>query len=387
VALDQFLGLAESELRERGSKKWTTYPDSLGAFVAEMDFGAAPCVIQSLTAAIQNQSFGYLPSAVSQNMSQACATWYKESFGWPVQPEWIFPGPDVLGLLQYTLEHLSDQDKPIMVLTPTYAPFLPIAADTGRQVIQIPLAATGLRYTIDYEALEAAFARHGGGLLLLANPHNPLGRVFTKAELLKLSEIVDRHNGRVFADEIHAPIVYSGFKHIPYASVSDMAADHSVTAVSASKGWNLAGLKCAQIILTSAKDREEWARSGYLTMHAASILGVVANTAAYESGGQWLADVLSVLGETRSKLQYWVRDVLPEIGFLMPEATYLGWMDCRALGLESPAEFFRQRGRVALVEGKDCGMGGEGFVRLNFAMPQPLVKEAIERMRTALDSR
>ncbi|MGO4235859.1 MalY/PatB family protein [Pseudarthrobacter sp. YAF2] len=387
MALDQFLHLAERDLRERGSKKWTAYPDCLGAFVAEMDFGAAPCIIQSLTAAIQNQSFGYLPAAVSQNMSQSCAGWYKESFGWAVQPEWIYPGPDVLGLLQYTLEFLSDQDKPILVLTPTYAPFLPIAAATGRQVVEIPLAADGLQYALDFDALEAAYARYGGGLLLLTNPHNPLGRVFTKAELLQLSAIVDRYNGRVFADEIHAPIVYSGSRHVPYASISDEAANHSVTAVSASKGWNLAGLKCAQIILTSAADREEWTRSGYLTMHAASILGVVANTAAYESGGKWLSDVLNVLEDTRSRLQYWMQDMLPEIGFRAPEGTYLAWLDCRELGLESPAAFFRERGRVALVEGKDCGLGGEGFVRLNFAMPQPLVKEAVERMRLALDSR
>ena len=385
--LDGYLNLSEDQLRVVGSKKWTAYPDSIGAFVAEMDFGTAPPIINALVEAIHTQSFGYLPASLSTRMSVACARWYADSFGWEVDASWIHPGPDVLGLLQYTIDHLADVDKPIIVLTPTYAPFLQISQASGRRVIEVPLSNDDGRYRIDLDALAAAFAESDGGLLLLTNPQNPVGRVFTRAELTDISVIVDAHGGRVFADEIHAPIVFSGASHVPYASISACAAEHAVTAVSASKGWNLAGLKCAQIILTRQADRDEWTETGYLTMHAASVLGVLANAVAYESGMPWVREVVGALEENRNALQELVRTQLPEVTFHAPEGTYLAWLDCRSLSIDQPAVFFRQNSRVALVDGADCGGTGAGFVRLNFAMPPAITTTAIDRMCKALNSR
>jgi cystathionine beta-lyase len=385
MTLSRYEQRTEEELRAVGSKKWTAYPNDIGAFVAEMDFGTAPVIETALTDAIHNQSFGYLPAALSARMSKACADWYARSFGWDVDPAWVYPGPDVLGVLQYTIDHLSDPDKPIIVLTPTSAPFLPIAAATGRQVIEVPLQNNDGLYQVDLVALSAAFETSHGGLLLLTNPQNPVGRVFTRVELLEISDVVEAYRGRVFADEIHAPIIYGGSAHVPYASISPRAASHSVTAVSASKGWNLAGLKCAQIILTNDADRAEWERTGYLTMHAASVLGVLANAVAYESGASWVNEVVSLLDTNRVALGGLIKAHLPEISFTPPEGTYLGWLDCRELATDAPAALFRKHANVALIEGSDCGLAGQGFVRFNFAMPSKILETAVFKMRAAVD--
>jgi cystathionine beta-lyase len=192
----------------------------------------------------------------------------------------------------------------------------------------------------------------------------------------------------VFADEIHAPLVYPGGTHIPYASVSEQAANHSVTGTAASKGWNLPGLKCAQLILTNDADAATWAERGFMFEHGASVLGVLASTAAYRDGGDWLADVVGYLNGSRELLAGLLADYLPGIGYQPPEGTYLAWLDCRGLLRDRPievslAEFFRDRGRVLLTDGAACGEAGRGHVRLNFATPRPVLTEIVRRMAEA----
>jgi cystathionine beta-lyase len=222
-------------------------------------------------------------------------------------------------------------------------------------------------------------------LLILCNPHNPLGRVYDRDELLKLSEIVARHDGRVFSDEIHAPITYAGYQHIPYASVSPEAAGHTVTATSASKSWNLAGLKCAQLILSNETDAETWKQTSSWAEHGVSTFGAIANAAAYNLGESWLNEVLEYLDGNRTALVELLAAHLPEVGYVMPEGTYLAWLDFRPTGIGDDVDsFFREHARVAVTNGCACGEAGTGHVRFNLAMTGAMLEESIKQMAAAV---
>jgi len=215
-----------------------------------------------------------------------------------------------------------------------------------------------------------------------------LGRVFDRAELQAVSDLVESHGVRVFADEIHCPLVFTGATHIPYATVSPAASAHSITAVSASKAWNLAGLKCAQVVLTNDADRATWAGLGIAVEIGTSNLGMCANAAAYRSGGGWLGDVLGYLDGNRSRLSDLVAERLPGVVYRPPEGTYLAWLDCTALDLgDRPGKFFAETAGVVFTEGVDCGEAGRGCLRLNLATPQPILDEIVNRMASALARR
>jgi cystathionine beta-lyase len=212
--------------------------------------------------------------------------------------------------------------------------------------------------------------------------------VYTAGELAAVAAVVERHGGRVFADEIHAPLVYPGGRHVPYASVSPVAAGHAVTAVSASKAWNLPGLKCAQLIVSNDADAAAWERAWPLYMHDASTLGARASIAAYAAGGDWLSDVVGYLDGSRHLLADLVAGQLPGVGYTPPEGTYLAWLDCRGLDLApSAADFFHERAGVLATDGADCGTAGQGFVRVNFATPRPILAEMVRRMGAVVKDR
>ena len=367
-------------LRRGGSVKWSMYPEAIGAFVAEMDFGTAPPVTSALHAAVDAAVFGYLPAGTVEQMSAAYAAWSRDRYGWAVDPVDVRPVADVVAGLRLAIEHFSAPGTPVVLPTPAYMPFVSVPPQLGREVIEVPLSA-GHRYDLD--ALAAAFEA-GGDLLILCNPHNPVGRVLTAAEMLAIAEVVDRYGGRVFSDEIHAPLVFGDARHVPYASLSPVTAAHTLTATSASKAWNLPGLKCAQVVLSSDADRETWAGIGPLAEHGAATLGVIANTAAYESGGPWLAEVLSYLDGNRRLLSRLVADLLPGVVYTPPEGTYLGWLDFRATGPADPAAYFLEKAGVAMTDGALCGEAGRGFGRFTFALPRPILREAVERIAAAM---
>jgi cysteine-S-conjugate beta-lyase len=382
----EFDGLTVEELRRRGGLKWSLYPEAIGSFVAEMDFGTAPAVTEALHAAVDIAAFGYLSPALLEGMSEAYAAWSRDRYGWAVPPERVRPLADVLAGLVAAIEHFSRPGSPVILPTPAYMPFLTLPPSLGREVIELPMARDGDRWGYDLDALDDAF-RAGGHLLVLCNPHNPIGRVLEPAEMTAVAEVVERHGGRVFSDEIHAPLVYPGHRHVPYASLDEVTAGHAITATSASKAWNLPGLKCAQLVLSNDADADLWARVGLHAEHGASTLGVVANTAAYTSGAGWLDDVLVYLDGNRRLLAELVAEHLPGVRYTPPEGTYLAWLDFRELGLPEPGAFLLERAGVALTDGLLCGAAGEGAVRLNFATPRPVLTEVVERMGAALAAR
>jgi cystathionine beta-lyase len=300
----------------------------------------------------------------------------------------------------------SRPGSPVILPTPAYMPFLRYPHRAGREIIQVPMVSDGDRYVLDIDGIGAAF-RRGGHLLVLCNPCNPVGRVYTRDELLAVAEVVDANGGRVFADEIHAPLIYPGGTHIPYASLSPVTAAHTVTGAAASKGWNLPGLKFAQLLLSNEEDAAAWAEQGETFEHGASTLGAWATIAAYRDGGPWLADVVGYLGRNRTLLAALLAEHLPQVGFRPPEGTYLAWLDCRALLAgrghrpgerpgerpertacdASPADFFLAAAQVMLTDGAECGEAGRGCVRLNFATPRPVLAEIVRRMAAAADGR
>ena len=388
------------ELRARGSWKWTAgAPGVIGAFVAEMDFGVAPPIEAALRDAIRRADLGYLTERAVAEMADACARWQRDRYGWEVDPERIRPLPDVISGLTAAITVFSRPGSPVILPTPAYMPFLTYPRSAGREIIQVPMVSDGARHVLDIDGIDTAFKR-GGHLLVLCNPCNPVGRVYSRDELLAVAEVAEANGGRVFADEIHAPLTYPGYTHIPYASVSPAAAAHAVTGVAASKGWNLPGLKFAQLLLSNDADAAAWAERGFTFEHGASTPGACATIAAYREGGPWLDDVVAYLGRNRALLAALLAEHLPQVGFLAPEGTYLAWLDCRALaggrgcppgerpgraaGGASPADFFLAEAQVMLTDGAACGEGGGGHVRLNFATPRPVLAEIIRRMAAAV---
>ena len=378
--------LDEAQLRATGSLKLTAFPGCIGAFVAEMDFGTAPPVAQALQRAIGEGRTGYPSPALARSLAEACAHWQSTRHGWAVAPERIHAVGDVIGALEIVLAHFTADKSPVVLPTPAYMPFRPLIELHGHPVIEVPHVLHDGQWRMDLDAIDDALAA-GAGLVLLCNPQNPTGRVFDADELRALATVVDRHGARVFADEIHAPLVLADSRHVPYASVCEAAAAHAITAVSASKGWNLAGLKCAQLVFGNDEDLARWRRMALLAGHGASALGMIAADAAWREGGAWLEHVLDYLRRNRDLLAEDLQRHLPEAGFVPPQGTYLAWIDCRALPLPTditPSRFFLREAKVALTDGRECGDSGKGFVRLNFAMPAPLLREAVARMGAAV---
>lgn len=372
------------QLRSTGATKWSADDGTLGAFVAEMDFGIDPTITAALHRAVDEGSFGYMPRRISADLSEATAEFLERRYDWQVAASDVQPIPDVIMGLELAMEHCSEPGSKIIVPTPSYMPFLFVPPMRGREVIEVPLAVRDGRYEFDLDALQRAFD-DGGNLLLLCNPYNPVGRVFSRDELIAISEVVDRNGGRVFSDEIWAPLIYTGATHVPYATVSPAAAQHTITAMSASKAWNLPGLKCAQLVLTNDADRETWERLGPFAGHGTSNLGAIANATAYRHGDPWLADLVPYLQHNRDTLLDLLAEEIPAAWMPRPEGTYVGWIDLRAVGLgDRPAEFLTREAGVTLTEGSMCGVAGNGFTRLIFATPTPILEQIVRRLGAAV---
>ncbi|WP_309130381.1 aminotransferase class I/II-fold pyridoxal phosphate-dependent enzyme [Brevibacterium sp.] len=383
--MHQLDSITESSLVAKGGRKWSSFPGSLGAFIAEMDFGVAPVVRDALRELDERDLYGYAPYGTVADLRQATADFYADCYGWQFPSETVELASDVLAGFIGVLQFLTPADTPIVLPTPAYMPFFDVARVVGRELIQVPMKRQEDVWALDLDAIDAALTP--GAVFVLCNPHNPIGKVYTEQELLSIAEVVDRNRARVFSDEIHAPLVYSPARHRPYASLTDVTASHTVTATAASKAFNIPGLKCAQLILTNDDDRAVWKRMGGFVSGAASNPGILATTAAYTKGGDWLAEITDYLRGNRELLSDLIADHLPRASYIAPEGTYLAWLDLRGYGIESDlAGHFTAHAKVAITEGRLCGEVGQGHIRLNFALPRPLLKQAVERIGAAVAS-
>jgi len=377
--------ISAEELRSRGGVKWSGGANVLGAWVAEMDFGTAPAVLDAWAESARLLEFGYPPAVINREMSEATAEWYEARYGWTISPDDIAPIADVIKGLELAIVEFTPPGGAVIVPTPAYMPFLFVPPTLGREVIEVPMIAgdDGI-LRMDLATMEGHLAA-GANLIILANPGNPVGRVYSRDELIDLAAIADAAGARIFSDEIHAPLTLFGNTHIPLASVSDAAARVSITATSASKAWNLPGLKCAQIILTADADREKWKTIGFMASHGASTPGIRANTAAYRGGGEWLAEVVDYIEHNYRVLRDGLAEALPLARLAPLEGTYLAWLDLSAYPVEGDVgDFLLEHAGVQFSPGSAFGVGYDDFVRVNIAMPTPLLREVIERMAVSL---
>ncbi|WP_086723983.1 MalY/PatB family protein [Streptomyces sp. NRRL B-24085] len=375
--------LTLEQLRRRTSMKWRTYPqDVLPLWVAEMDVPLAEPVVRAVRDAVELGDTGY-PSGTAY--AEALAAFAGERWGWDglaVQRTAIVPDV-MLGIVEM-LKLVSGQGDPVVVNSPVYPPFYQFVGNMGRKVVEAPLGEDG---RIDFEVLEDVFrqVRKGAGrpAYLLCSPHNPTGTVHSAAELADVAALAHTYGVRVVADEIHAPLVAAGATFVPYLSVPGGGSGLSL--MSASKGWNLAGLKAA-VAVAGPDAADDLARLPEEVGHGPSHVGVLAHTAALRDGGAWLDALLAGLDDNRRLLAGLLAERLPAVRYEPAESTFLAWLDCRALGLgDDPAAVFLERGRVALNSGIPFGTGGAGFVRLNLATSPELITEAVRRMAVALE--
>ncbi len=363
--------------------KWRTYPDDvLPLWVAEMDVPLAEPVARAILDAVALGDTGY---PAGTEYAEALAEFATKRWDWDgLAVERTAIVPDVMLGIVEMLKLVSGPSDPVVVNCPVYPPFYQFVQNLGRPVIEAPLGPDG---RIDFEVLEDAFERAVGGrgrpVYLLCSPHNPTGTVHTAAELADVAQLARTCGVRVVADEIHAPIVARGAAFVPYLSVP--GAENGLSLMSASKAWNLAGLKAA-LAVAGPDAADDLARIPEEVSHGPSHLGIIAHTAALRDGHAWLDALLAGLDDNRRLLADLLTEHLPAVRYEPAQATYLAWLDCRALDLgDDPAAVFLARGRVALNSGANFGTGGAGFVRLNLGTSPDLITEGVRRMAAALD--
>jgi cystathionine beta-lyase len=379
---DQPRWLPLSELRRRRSYKWRAYPaDVIPTFVAEMDVTLAAPVTRALQDAIAAGDTGYaLPDP---ELSEAVSSFHLARFGWQLDPADVRLIPDVMAGVSELLRRAVPPGSGVVVNTPAYPPFFHHIGETRCRVVEAPLARAGAGWALDLDTVEAAFTT-GAAVYLLCNPHNPTGLVMTEEELRKIAELAERFRVLVLADEIHAPLTLEGARHVPFLSIPEARA-RGIALVSASKAWNLPGLKCAQLVTAAPALRSLVHRLPEELVYGAGNLGVIASIAAYRDGGPWLDQLLVLVDHNRRLLGDLLADRLPEVGYVPPQGTYLAWLDCTRLELPGePAKVFLKKGRVALRRGPDFGSIGTGWVRATIATAPAILVQIVERMRAAL---
>lgn len=370
--------------RATESVKWRVYDeDVLPMWIADMDFRCPEPVIAALQERTAHGVFGYPQEP--QELVDLIVERLDKRYRWKVNPEEIMIIPGVVTGLNLVCHAAKSPGAGVLMQTPIYPPFLsaPKNAGLARHEMELTRGSDG-RYEIDFKAFEAAITPQTG-LFLLCNPHNPVGRVFTKAELEQMVDICLRHDVLICADEIHCDLLFDENRHYPLASLHPEFAQKTITLMSPSKTFNIAGLECSFAVVQNpdVRKRLEHARQGLVGW--VNVMGLVAAIAAYRFGQPWLDELLPYLQMNRDLIVDFARREMPGVEVTCPEGTYLAWLDCRKVGISgSPYEFFLQKARVACNDGATFGKGGEGFVRLNFGCTRSTLVEALERMAKAL---
>jgi|KBSMisStaDraftv2_1062788.scaffolds.fasta_scaffold63811_2 cystathionine beta-lyase len=373
-------------LRQRTSEKWRTYPDDvLPSFVAEMDFDLARPIIDAVTESMAASDAGY---GHIGRLGEAFAGFAASRLGWSPDPARIFAIPDVMTGITEMITALTPPGSGVVISPPVYSPFFFRVGFAGRRVVEAPLRRRDDGgYELDAESLDRALSEDGVSAYILCSPHNPVGRVWTAQELTTVAGLCHARGVLVLVDEIHAPLVLPGAAQVPILSLDHPVTARTIAFTSASKGWNIPGLKCGLAIAGSPELAtvltERWEAL------APGLLGVHASVAAFEQATGWLDALLAQLDRNRALLARLLAGQLPQIRYRPPEASFLAWLDCRELGGalgggDDPAAGFLERGRVALAAGTGFGAQGRGFARLNMGTTEPLLAEAVRRMTAAL---
>lgn len=365
-------------LHQRRSKKWRTYPgDVLPLFVAEMDLPVAEPIKRTLHQLIDASDLGY--SGIVPELAQAFNSFAGRNWNWTVDPSQFHLATDVAIASIQVLRKFTNPGDKIGLSSPIYNDMPNWITDVLGDAVDIPL----LRdvhgtWALDLAGIEEAFAA-GVKAYILCNPHNPVGYVPSRLELTHLADLADEHGVLVLSDEIHSPLVYARSTFTPYLSVNEQARRTGVVVTSASKAWNLAGLKCAQIITADESRAQIVSTLPESTAMGSSLLGAWASVAAYNEGEEWLASAMALFDENRKLVQQLLAEYLPNASYRVPDATYLAWIDMSAYQPEKPAAHILEFARVSFSEGTTFGPAGKGHVRLNFATSPEIITEALTR--------
>jgi cystathionine beta-lyase len=385
---DTFDSVSLDTLYLRSSEKWRRHPpDVLPSFIAEMDLPVAPVVLDAIRSTLDNGGdLGYAHSFTSSSpLQQIFSSWAAVNFGWAVAPERVILFADVMRVVEAALSALTEPGDGVVVDVPAYPPYFTTIPDHGRKIVENPMIYRDGHWLPNLAGLESAF-RNGASAYLLCNPHNPTGRVFSMGELLRIADLAATYRVLVISDEVHGPLTYPGHRHIPIATVPGASRLRLVTATSATKGWNIAGLKCGFGVPNSAETLQALTSMPARTRDGVGILGVIASAAALSAGGPWLGTVLRYLDKNRHLLADLLAEHLPDLAYAPPEGTYLAWLDARRVldrcGVDEIGKLMLDRGRVAVSDGREFGM--EGFVRINFATSTAILTEVVNRMALAV---
>lgn len=361
--------------------------DVLPLWVADMDFRSPPAVREAVADAAQHGIFGYSESR--EGYFEALRGWYESRFGWALRPEWLVKTPGVVFAICTAVRALTEPGDAVLIQPPVYYPFREAVCDNGRVLVTNPLDGTGGRYTIDFDDFEQKIAERHVRLFLLCSPHNPVGRVWTRQELLRMGEICLRHGVTIVSDEIHGDLVYAGHRQHVLASLSPELAACTVTCTSPSKTFNMAGLQISNIFIPNpllrARFQQELQREGYSQPNA---VGIAACEAAYRHGQSWLGGLLEYLEQNLRLVEQTLAQRLPEVRLVRPEGTYLLWLDFRALKLSDPQleDLLLKKAKLWLDAGSLFGEGGSGFARINIACPRAVLGQALAQLTRAVEN-
>lgn len=379
-----------TDRRFTGSIKWDfnqrTFgrEDILPLWVADMDFRAPQAVVEALVKRAQHGIFGY--SEGMEGYYQAIIDWMQKRHSWEIQRDWITFSPGVVPALYELVRTLTKPGEKVLIQSPVYPPFFQAIRNHGREVVNSQLILENGHYFMDFADLEVKFA-NGVKIMILCNPHNPVGRVWKQEELERLGDLCLAHNVLVISDEIHGDLIYEGYRHIPFASLSTELAAQSIVCTAPSKTFNLAGLQTSNLIIPNQKLRQVYQTSlNSSGLRQPNLFGITATEAAYRYGWDWLEQVMNYLNGNVELIMSFLKEEMTEIQVVKPEGTYLAWLDFRALGMEPNLlqEFLVHKAGVGLNAGYHFGPGGEGFARLNFGCPRSLLEDGLQRIKTAL---
>lgn len=360
--------------------------DILPLWVADMDFLSPKPVIDALVERAAHGIYGY--TGKSEGFYSSIVHWLEKRSRWSIEPKWIIDTPGVVPAIVFSILSFTKPNDKILIQSPVYHPFFHTITNNDRQIVNCPLKCENGYYSMDYENIEKAF-KTGIKATILCSPHNPISRVWKEEELIKFGALCLKYNVLIISDEIHSDIIYSGNKHIPIASISEQFSDNTITFIAPSKTFNIAGLHTSNAIIANKLLRTKFKETiKNLSLDNSNIFGITALEAAYTYGEEWLDQLIPYLQENINFLVSFLKERIPSIKAIIPEGTYLIWLDCTALNMDSLSlkKFFSETAKVGLNSGDMFGEGGEGFQRMNIGCPRTILKEALTRIETAVNS-
>lgn len=384
---DEAVIQSESSVKWSAAEKMFGQEDIIPLWVADMDFKGPDPVIEALKRRAETGIYGY--SFLPDSLYESVADWLLKRHQWPIEKEWICFSPGVVPALNACISAFTSPEDPVIIQTPVYPPFHNAVLENGRKLIFNPLQIKNNRYCMDFEDLTAKFISDRPKMVILCNPHNPVGSVWSAEELNELARLCAEHDVLLLSDEIHSDLVFHDYKHIPAASLSEQIASRSVTCIAPSKTFNMAGLQASFVIIPDKELRESFQQTmkrDHRTM--ANAFAVTAAEAAYRSGEDWLDQCLAYIRGNADYALRFLRERLPVFKPSNPEGTYLLWVDCRGLNMttEELKAFMTGKAKVAVTDGSGFGAEGAGFIRMNLACRRSTLEEALSRLEQAVHS-